>query len=423
MEDTDRVRSRAEFEKALMEDLRYLGLCWDEGPDCGGEFGPYRQSERTGIYLEYGRWLLKKDLAYHCYCSKERLEELKIEQIKKALPPRYDRLCSALKTPPPGVAPVVRFRMPEKTISFKDGVHGAVEFSGKDFGDFIIIDSEGAPSYNFAAALDDSLMAITHVIRGEDHLSNTPRQIAVMRALGFGIPDYFHLPLVTSADGTPLGKREAALSVGELRNEGFLPEAVINAVARLGWSAGEGFLSLKEMTDVFSMEHLSKSPARFDMDSLRRYGRIAISKADASTLAESLEPRFKDVEREKLHRAVETVKDGTRSLNEIAVLLGPILEKPHLSEEAKTVLSSPGAGKVLSIAIAAVEETAALTPEAWKGAVARVSAETGEKGKTLLLPLRVALTGAREGVELEKIARILGKDETIARLKEALEWR
>ncbi|MFZ3071984.1 MAG: glutamate--tRNA ligase, partial [Thermodesulfobacteriota bacterium] len=238
IEDTDTSRSSKKYEEALMQDLSWLGLEWDEGPDKGGPFGPYRQSERLDIHLDYSRKLLNEGKAYLCYCSKERLEELKASRLKKGLPPRYDKRCRNGRPEgvPAGAGAAIRFKASGDKIEFEDMVHGRLSFEGAGMGDFIIIGSDNVAAYNFAAAIDDSLMRITHVIRGDDHLSNTPRQIMILNALGFAPPSYGHIPLVLSKDKTPLSKRDAKTSIAALRESGYLKEAVLNSAARLGWS-------------------------------------------------------------------------------------------------------------------------------------------------------------------------------------------
>ena len=419
MEDTDRVRSKVEFEKAIIEDLKWLGLDWDEGPDIGGIFGPYRQSGRLGLYIEYARKLIDRKLAYPCHCSLERLAELKQSQLKAGKPPRYDGRCRDIERSevPEGVNPATRFIVTgKKKIEFEDAVHGHVAFNSEDIGDFVIIGSDNIASYNFAVTIDDALMEITHVIRGEDHLSNTPRQILLSESLGFRVPQYLHLPLVLSEARTPLSKREHGLSVKNLKEEGYMPEAILNSVARLGWSPGEGLLTLEEMKGPFTQKRLSKSPAIFDTNTLKRFGRALMEKTPSERLADLLRPFFENVDREKLIKAIDAVKESAMTLNGLMALLTPLLREPLCSEEAGKILKGPDTGVVLSAlgkALADVEELNERTCPA----VMEKLRETGLKGKTLLLPIRAALTGQTSGIELNKILILLGKKNIMERIK------
>ncbi|MBI5599923.1 MAG: glutamate--tRNA ligase [Deltaproteobacteria bacterium] len=453
MEDTDTERSGAAFERAIMEDLIWLGLGWDEGPDdtggAGLKKGPYRQSERLAIYAGYAKRLVDEKKAYRCWCSRGRLEELKKRQIASHLPPRYDGRCRDVnldEAGPAGVNPAIRFRMPAEKISFNDMLHGEMDFDGADIGDFVITGSDNIASYNFAAAIDDALMEITHVIRGEDHLSNTPRQIALLRALGLKAPRYMHLGLVTSDGKIPIGKREGGLSIKSLREAGWLPEAVINATARLGWSpppagyaglaghAGAGdFLTLDEMAVAFDAERLSKSPSAFDMNTLKRFGRLAMERSSARTLAGLIAGRhsvlagqpavldgsFPEVEGERLEKAIDEIKEGAATLNELAAMLVPVFSEPALTPEAAAILVEPDSIRVLKAfkeALAKVEE---LDEAASRLIIERLE-ETGLRGKKLFLPVRAALTGEIRGIELNKLMVVLGKDRVNKRLMRAI---
>lgn len=419
IEDTDIARSSRSFENTIMEDLLWLGLQWDEGPDKGGGFGPYRQSERLGIYRDYAERLVRDNRAYRCYCTKERLEELKERQIRAGVPPRYDGRCRGIKGPdiPAGVTPVIRFRVPEKTVSFVDGVHGSLSFDTKIFGDFVIIGSDGIAAYNFAVVIDDALMSITHIIRGDDHISNTPRQLLVFDALGFASPSYSHIPLVLSPDKAPLSKRDLSAALRGLKKEGFLGEAVINAIARLGWSPGDDFMGLDEMTRAFSVEKLSKSPSIFDIDKLKYYNKIAMEKIDSVSLLKLL--TFTADNSEGLKDAVDSLKSNASTLKELKTLLEPFIGEAILSEEDRALLSEAGSKKVLKAFRGEAGKTEVFDEESYRRIIAAVKASTGEKGKRLFLPIRLALTGAHEGIELVNVLRLLGKKKVIERLERA----
>jgi nondiscriminating glutamyl-tRNA synthetase len=418
IEDTDLERSSAGHEKNILENLRWLGLGWDEGPDALGDKGPYRQSERLHLYREFAERLVEQGHAYRCYCSKERLEELKARQAALSVPSRYDGRCRDLKVAdaPQGVVPVIRFKVPLKTVTFYDGVHGLLYFDTKTIGDFVIMGSDGIAAYNFAVVVDDAMMEITHVIRGDDHISNTPRHILIFEALGFKVPLYTHLPLVLGEDRIPLSKRDAATTLGRLREEGYLPEAIVNSVSRLGWSPGEDIMTLEALAGAFSLDKLSKSPSVFDKERLKYYNKGAIAGKDSSTLAVLLDPRASGAEAERLKEAVGAVKGNAATLQELKALTRPFIGEPEFTEEARAALNAEGAAEVLRALNEAVERTSSLDEESFKTVMEAVKEVTGAKGKRLFMPIRAALTGMTEGIELVSIFRLLGRDTVIRRL-------
>lgn len=419
IEDTDTQRSKKEFESSMLDDLRWLGLDWDEGPDKGGPKGPYRQSERLGIYRTHAETLLSKGLAYHCYCTKERLEELRSSQIKAGQPPRYDGRCRGLKNAPADIKPSIRFNVQPKKIEFADGVHGHASFDASAFGDFVIIGSDGIASYNFAVVIDDALMEITHIIRGEDHLSNTPRQILLFESLGFQAPSYSHIPLVLSPDRIPLSKRDPSSSVRELRENGYLPEAVTNAVARLGWAPGEDLASLDELAGAFKMGALSKSPSVFDIDRLNAYNKAAISRLGTLRLCSLISDYLKDVVVDH-EEAVDAVRANAERLTDFEDLLSPFNAEPPSSKEAVEILKEDYAKKVVSAFLAELKRAETIDGAAYKVMIEAVKIATGEKGKRLFLPIRAALTGRTEGIELVSVLKVLGKERSIQRLEKAI---
>ena len=426
IEDTDIERSRPEYERAITEDLAWLGLDPDEGPDRGGEKGPYRQSERLSLYREHAERLLSENRAYRCYCTPESLEGLKSTQTKSGLPPRYDGRCRDLAPgkAPEGVEPVIRFKVPGgeggtggpgEKIDFVDLVHGALSFDTRSFGDFVIVASDRIASYNFAVVVDDALMDITHVIRGDDHLSNTPRQILLYRALGFTPPVYCHLPLILAPDKTPLSKRHGSATVIALREEGFLPEAILNAAARLGWSPGEEFMTLKEMAGKFSTERLSKSPSVFDMERLRSFNRSALERLDIDTIIRLIEAPD-DVDRAYLEEVMEAVRTNAGTIKDLRALAEPFIGPVKISEEARSILIEPASKKALKAFFDEVEKMDDLDENSYNALVTKVKSITGAKGKALFMPLRCALTGETSGIELAKILGLLGKKKVLERL-------
>lgn len=415
IEDTDIERSTKEFEKTILEDLRWVGLDWDEGPDVGGAKGPYRQSERLSIYRSYAARLVDNGLAYNCYCTKERLEGLRKTQLAKGKPPRYDGRCRNI-TPSEasaGATPVIRFRVPEKEIRFIDGVHGELSFDTSAFGDFVIVGSDAIASYSFAVVVDDALMEITHVIRGDDHLSNTPRQILLFDALGLPVPSFSHIPLVLGANRLPLSKRERNASVSELRDGGFLPIAVTNAIARLGWSPEEGLLRLDELASGFALETLSNSPAVFDVERLKSFNREAIKRMDDDALFASLGL----VARDWLFReAVLEIRANASTLSELKGLIGSVTGAIVYNEDALAVLSEPYAKEVLRAFYSEAARFDLLDGPAYNKIIGEVKKRTNEKGPRLFLPIRYALTGKKEGVELVNILKLIDKIEALKRI-------
>src|SRR3954453_12687126 len=293
IEDTDVERSTKQSEESILDDLRWLGLEWDEGPDVGGACGPYRQSERLHLYSSYANELLAGGHAYYCFCPPQKLEDDRRKDLAAGRPPRYRGTCRSLAPEDArrrldgGERGVIRFRVPEHTeVAFQDLVRGEVTFSTDVIGDPVLVRSDGRPAYNFAVVVDDALMEVTHVIRGEDHISNTPRQILLYRALGFAPPRFAHLSLVLGPDHTPLSKRHGATSVAEFRARGYLPEALTNYLALIGWSPGEGdeLLPLDELSKRFRLEDVGHSAGVFDVDKLSWVNRHYLKTADPNRI-------------------------------------------------------------------------------------------------------------------------------------------
>src|SRR4029450_4198540 len=293
VEDTDVERSTLVSEASIMQDLSWLGLDWDEGPDVGGPRGPYRQSERLHLYGSYAKELLASDHAYYCFCSREKLEAERREALPAGRPARYSGTCRNLSADETatrmaaGERPAIRFRVPEnREVVFTDLVRGEVRFHTEVIGDPVIVRAEGIPAYNFAVVVDDALMAITHVIRGEDHISNTPRQLLLYEALGFQPPTFAHVALVMGPDHSPLSKRHGATSVAEFRAKGYLPEALVNYLALIGWAPGQDtdVLPLDELARRFALSHVAHSAGVFDEDKLAWVNRHYLKSADPDSL-------------------------------------------------------------------------------------------------------------------------------------------
>jgi nondiscriminating glutamyl-tRNA synthetase len=422
IEDTDAERSTRESELGILEDLRWLGLEWDEGPDVGGMHGPYRQSERLHLYASYANELLASGHAYHCFCSPARLEADRQADLAASRPPRYRGTCRSL-TPEDarrrvdaGERPVVRFKVPENVeVSFPDLVRGEVTFSSEVIGDFVLVRSDGRPAYNFAVVVDDALMAITHVIRGEDHISNTPRQVLLYQSLGFTLPEFAHLSLVLGPDHTPLSKRHGATSVSEFRVRGYLPEALVNYLALIGWSPGEGqeLLPIDELARRFALENVGHSAGVFDVEKLSWMNRHYMKAAAPSRLVADAAQYF--VSRGYLRRRTDEAMDYLASLLPMAVGSVDRLEEmpdrlkflfdfdPTASlarEEVASVLHERGAREVITALPDAIDGLL-LDRDAFRAMANRVKERTGQKGKALFHPIRVAFTGQGGGPELD----------------------
>jgi len=436
IEDTDFDRVKKEYEESILEDLKWLGLNWDEGPDCGGNYGPYRQSERLNIYKELADKLLKEGKAYKCFCSEEELNKKRKESLSKGLPPRYDGKCCNLSSEEivsyeqKGIKPSIRFKVDSGLIEFEDTVRGKMTFKGSDIGDFVILRSDGVSAYNFAVTVDDDLMKITHVIRGEDHLSNTPRQILLNQAMGFDSPRFAHLSMILGHDKSRLSKRHGAESVKELREEGYLPEAVINYLSLLGWSSEDGreIMPLSDIIKLFSIERVSKSPAVFDIKKLRWINSHYIKNKDIAELTELSIPFFKKagmrmetVERQWLYKVVDAIRDNIETLSDIDKYAGIFFDElpPYPSPSEKWELGVETV-EVLKLLKEMIEAEKGITEDIADKIISGIKEKTNLKGKKLMMPIRIALTGKTEGPELKKIMNVLGKERIIKRVNNVI---
>ncbi len=435
IEDTDRERSTDAFAAGICDDLHWLGIEWDEGPGRGGACGPYRQSERFDLYERYLARLREDGAVYPCYCTEGELEEERSLQLARRVAPRYNGKCRNL-TPDQrrseeerGRKPAWRFRSAPAALSFDDLIRGTVKFEGADIGDFIIVRSSGLPAYNFAVVVDDHLMRISHVIRGEDHLSNTAPQLMLYRALGFDPPVFAHHSLVLGADHAKLSKRHGAVSVRAFRNEGFLPEALLNYLALLGGSVAEGkeIGSSAELIAAFSLDRLGKGGAVFDEDKLKWLNAAHLKRIDGDRLVELLLPfsgeagkRMADEDRNRFRRVAEACRDNLRTLADIAPLV-EIFDPLRFSPAPESLRTAGREGEVLAAFLEGFRQVPA--GDGYFRRVVRYAEErTGRKGRRLLLPLRLALTGRSDGPELERIVALLGSEDALARIEKALNF-
>jgi glutamyl-tRNA synthetase, bacterial family len=437
IEDTDLERSKKEYEEMLMEDLKWMGIKWDEGPDVGGPYGPYRQSERLEIYMKYVDKLLKSGDAYYCYCTEEELEQEREKAIAEGRPYRYSGKCRNL-TPEErafyegkGIKPVVRFKVPDKTVVFEDIIRGHVEIDTKEFGDFVIVRQDGMPVYNFVVVIDDALMGITHVIRGEDHLSNTPKQIVIYEALGFAIPQFAHLPMILGEDRTKLSKRHGAVSVRALKDDGFISEAVFNYLSLLGWHPKEEkeILSKEEIIKQFKIEDVNKSPAIFDRAKLRWMNGVYIREIlDLDDLTKRATAFFEGfgykADYEFYKKVMSAIRDSIETLMEIKERAKVFFvdEFPYTEEIVNEVKSDENVYKVVEIFYNKIKNLSAITKEDFKNITKEIQKEYGYKGRALFHPIRIALTGETSGVGLDLLVEVIGIERVKFRLERFLEY-
>ena len=422
IEDTDLLRSEDEFVEKIYEDLEWLLLVWDEGPKVEGKHTPYFQSKRFEIYEGFYNLLLEKDLIYPCFTSEEELKVIKRSQLQAGEPPRYPGTWSQASKEEVqaeldrGNVPVYRFRMPtEGIIEFKDQIKGNQQFNACDLDDFIVKKTDGTPSFMFANAIDDALMEVSFVLRGEDHLSNTPRQLALIEALELSKPNFAHLPLFLGHDGAPLSKRNGSVSISELKEMGYLPLAIINYLIRVGHFIPDNNLkSLDELSELLNINSISYSPSKFDLDQLRFWQKQAVEVMDIVEmkpwLSESLaEVLPDDVE---MNKFVELVKSNVVFPNDAAEFAKAFFSKENdYSVDAMNYLKNVPEG-FFNVA----EQCISSSWGQWASSVKEIGVKTNTKGKNLYMPIRLALTNLTSGPELDQIAELLGKDEVLKRL-------
>ncbi|MFI4956384.1 MAG: glutamate--tRNA ligase [Gammaproteobacteria bacterium] len=430
IEDTDEARSEEIYIGTLKEDLRWLGLDWQEGEECGGPHAPYRQSERHGIYESYYNKLIEMNLAYPCFCSDEQLKLSRKMQRVAGQPPRYDGRCARLsleeiaQKTAQGLKATLRFRIPRaENVVFQDLVQGEKIFATDDIGDFIIRREDGGASFMFCNAIDDSLMEVTHAFRGEDHLTNTPRQLLIAKALGLTPPQYGHFALINGTDGSPLSKRNGSQSIREMREKGFWPEAVVNYLARLGhYYPQNELMSIEDLGRFFEISQLGRSPARYDENQLMYWQKEAfkikspdevfawMGDAVQSMVPEDKKALFVDIVTPNTLFPHDAVIWGERAFNEDVLSL--------MNEECQAMLKAIPAG-FFDHALAAVKAHG-LDYKAW---IDYLKEHAQAKGKALFQPLRIALMATLHGPEMDKWVMLLGDEALITkRLNDARQW-
>jgi glutamyl-tRNA synthetase len=443
IEDTDAARSTPEHERDIIDGLHWLGITWDEGPqvaggDDVGPHAPYRQSQRMELYAAEAERLLASGAAYRCWCTPEELEAVRHEQEAAKEPPRYNRRCLNLTDAEraafeaEGRRAAIRFKVEPETIVFDDLIRGEVSFDNALLGDFVIVRNDGVPLYHFVVVIDDEAMEITHVIRGEDHLSNTPKHIALIRALGYREPRFGHIPLILNADRTKMSKRKTQTAISAYRDDGYLPEAMVNFLAFLGWSPGteEEIFTLDELVERFEVERVHKGGAIFDRDRLDHLNGVYIRAMSDAQLTSRLRPWVPDaVTDDDLARIVPLVKERLTRLGDVASLAGFAWEPdevvaswyaPELLHPKKggpdDASRALGAARAALAAIPAAEFTAERLEQACRAA----AEDAGMKAGDFFAPIRVAVTGRTVSPPLFASLELIGRDRALARIDDAL---
>lgn len=419
IEDTDRERSTDDAVQVILDGMRWLGLDWDEGP--------FFQTQRYDRYRAVIDQFLSDGRAYHCYCSKDELEAMRAAQLARKEKPRYDGRCRGGREPEPGVVPVVRFRNPvDGEVVVHDVVHGPIVFQNTELDDLIILRSDGNPTYNFCVTADDWDMRITHVIRGDDHINNTPRQINMLRAMGGEVPVYAHLPMILGPDGTKLSKRHGAVSVLQYRDEGYLPAALLNYLGRLGWSHGDlEVFALDQFVELFDIEAVNKSASALNVDKIAWTNQQHMMRASgaqlAPFLAEQLTRAGVDPTGRDLAAMADALKERTRTLKEMAEGSLFFFRRPE-SYEPKAAAKHLGADARPALA-ALRSALAELTP--WEArtlhdSLTQIAEARGVGLGKIAQPLRVALAGTGVSPPIDQTLAILGREESLARLDRAI---
>lgn len=442
IEDTDRDRSKPEWEENIKNALKWLGLDWNEGIDIGGANGPYRQMERLDIYKKYTDKLLAEGKAYYCYCTPEELEAEREELQAQGKMPRYMGKCRNL-TPEQRAAyeaegrkPTIRFRVPEgQDIVVHDKVRGDVHFESDGIGDFIIVKADGIPTYNYAVVIDDSLMGVNLVIRAEEHLSNTPRQLLLYDALGFPKPEFGHISLILGKDKKKMSKRHGATSVDQYRQLGYLPDAIVNFLALLGWAPNseQEIFSREELIQNFSLDHVAKNPAVFDIEKLNWINAHYMRQLSDEDYVAFAIPFMKEAgymdgtetgeKLEWLKKVILTARDqaeyGKQIPEKVAMYFSDTFD--FETPEAEAVLKEETVPTVMKLFLDKLAAAETLDHASTKALFKSVQKETKLGGKKVFMPVRVALTGNQHGPELAEMIPLLGAERTANRIKASLE--
>lgn len=443
IDDTDLERSTSDSVKGIISALQWLGLDWDEGPEAGGSYGPYFQSERLELYNKVANELLEKGVAYYCYCSPDELAARRSLALEKGKAPRYDGRCRNLSSlekirlENEGRRPVIRLRVPEKGVTVvRDAIRGEVAFDHEVLDDFIIVKSNGMPTYNFACVVDDAAMEITHILRAEEHLSNTPRQILIYEALGKPLPIFAHVSMILAPDRSKLSKRHGATSVEEFREKGYLSEALLNYLALLGWSPeGENeIFSLQELIQQFSLERIGKTAAIYDVKKLTWMNGHYLNELPLEKIVSLAIPFLREKNLipdevspdlyQYVFKVVGAVRTRVKTLQEVAEAAEYFFVDEFSYEEkgVKKHFFKPGVARLLEHAVQRLAQLHSFdiktVEETYRSLSAELDVGTGE----LIHPTRLALSGRTMGPGLFDIMEILGKEKTINRLRKAISY-
>ena len=442
IEDTDVARKVKGAVEAILDSLRWLGLDWDEGPEVGGKYGPYFQSQRLELYHQAAERLISQGDAYYCYCSPQRLEEMRTEQARHKQPPGYDRHCRNLspeersQKEAEGITPVVRFKTPlEGQTRFNDLIRGEAVFENNTIDDFILLKSDGYPTYHLASVVDDHLMEITHVLRAEEWLSSTPRHLLLYQALGFEPPQFAHLPIILGTDRAKLSKRHGAVSITEYHEQGYLPETMVNFLALLGWSLDDRteILSRQELIDNFSLERVSRTAAIFNRDKLNWMNGVYIRSLSLDEFTQRALPFLDRDSPPEVKRplSISYIKQIMPLVQERARTLADVAELAHfffvdeLDYNASLLLgknmSQESATKALAITKQRLEQLEGFDAEALEAVLRPLAGELGLKTGQLFGTLRVATTGRTASPPLFQTMAVLGKERCLRRIEAAIE--
>lgn len=443
IEDTDTERSTEESAAQIVRSLKWLGIDWDEGPEKGGDFGPYFQSQRLELYKKEVDRLLAEGKAYYCYCTPEELAQRREAALKAGKPPKYDGCCRNLtpeqreKFEAEGRKPTIRLKMPEEGYTEVDDlIRGKVVFENSVLDDFIIVKSNGIPTYNFACVVDDNAMKITHIIRAEEHLSNTPKQIQAYRALGYDIPKFAHVPMILAPDRSKLSKRHGATSVEEFKDQGYLAKAIINYLTLLGWSpeGTEEIFEIDKAIKEFTLERVNKTAAIYDVKKLTWINGHYMRELDVNFVTEETIPFMikkgivtEEEAKEKfdyIREIVDISRDRSKTLDELAESIAFFFKDVTEYEEkgVRKHFAKENAAKLLTLGADALEKLGDFTLETTEATFRNITEELGLKAAEIIHPTRLAITGRTIGPGLFHIIVLLGREKTVERMRKAVKW-
>ena len=443
IEDTDTERSTEESTLQILRSLKWLGLDWDEGPEKGGDFGPYFQSQRLDLYKKEVDRLLAEEKAYYCYCTPEELSQRREEALKAGKPPKYDGCCRKLtpeqrkKFEAEGRKHTIRLKMPEEGQTVVDDlIRGRVVFDNSVLDDLIIVKSNGIPTYNFACVIDDNAMKITHIIRAEEHLSNTPKQVQAYLALGYDIPQFAHVPMILAPDRSKLSKRHGSTSVEEFRDQGYMAESIINYLTLLGWSpeGTEEIFDMEKAIKEFTLDRVNKTAAVYDVKKLTWINGHYMREMDLGYVTEQTIPFMikKGIITEQeskdkfdyIKKIVEVSRDRAKTLDELAHTVAFFFKDVTEYEEkgVRKHFSKENAVKLLTLGADALEKLDHFTHDKTEETFRNITADLGLKAAEIIHPTRLAITGRTIGPGLFDIIVLLGKEKTVERMRKAVKW-